>query len=379
MAVHLLTTVSSGNKIQPERAVSGTSAKPMSMASTSQQTPSRPSSAAPIAKSEKESAKTPGEDRMNIRDPDHGSATSQPHHQGALMTVPVESPNMLNHALRGGPPGAAPNPGFMPPQFFNPAMNMNVPSQQGYGPTPQMQFYPNYNPNAYPQPQNTGRPGSAMAKFQPIDPKFVQAPNQLAHSNAPPQLPNNLPRRPSNYFVAPTMSPVQTSYGRGWIPSNSTMIAGPMPIQNGTQSPAMYQPAMLPTNTNPPMLTPPGVQPNYSNTYAPPAAVPNPGYGFPTPPETSGLSPDIPPPVPSVYPDPAYSNINNCIYNPKGTTNVYIRGLRPETTDEDLLHMVRSYGTIVSAKAIIDTSTKLCKGYVKSKYASDKKVWFCKV
>lgn len=341
------------------------------MASASQQSPSRPSSAAPIAKSEKERAKTPGEERMNIRDTDHGSATIQPHPQGALMALPMDSANMLNHAMRAGPPGTAPNPGFMPPQFFNPGMNMNVPSQQAYGPTPPMQFYPpNYNPNAYAQAPNTVRPGSAMAKFQPMDPKFVQAPNQLAHSNAPPQLQNNLPRRPSNYFVAPTMSPVQTSYGRGWIPSNSTMIAGPMPMQNGAQSPAMYQPAMLPTNANPPLLTPPGVQPNYSNTYAPPAAVPNPGYGFPTPPESSGLPPDIPPPVPSVYPDPAYSNINNCIYNPKGTTNVYIRGLRPETTDDDLLHMVRNYGVIISTKAIIDTSTKSCKGFGFAKFES---------
>ena len=120
---------------------------------------------------------------------------------------------------------------------------------------------------------------------------------------------------------------------------------------------------MLPGNGNPPLLTPPGgVQPNFPATFAP-QAVPNPAYGYPTPPEPSGLvGPDIPPAIPSVYPDPAYSNINNCIYNPKGTTNVYIRGLRPETSDDDLLHMVQQYGTIVSTKAIIDTQTKSCKG-----------------
>jgi hypothetical protein len=170
MAVHLLTTTSSGNKNQPDRTVTGTPAKATSMASASQQSPSRPSSAAPIAKNEKERAKTPGEERMNIRDTDHGSATIQPHPQGTLMALPMDSANMLNHAMRAGPPGTAPNPGFMPPQFFNPGMNMNVASQQAYGPTPPMQFYPpNYNPNAYAQAPNTVRPGSAMAKFQPMD------------------------------------------------------------------------------------------------------------------------------------------------------------------------------------------------------------------
>ena len=192
----------------------------------------------------------------------------------------------------------------------------------------------------------------------------------MAPSNPPSQLQNNMTRRPSNYFVPPSMSPVQNTYAaRGWMSNNTTMLAGPMHMQNGTasiQNPAMYQPAMLPNNANPPMLTPPGsMQTTFTPGFAP-AAVSNHSFGYPTPPDTTGVvapPPDIPPPVPSVYPDPAYSNINNCIYNPKGTTNVYIRGLRPETTDEDLLHMVRQYGSISSTKAIIDTQTKLCKGY----------------
>jgi hypothetical protein len=364
MAVHLLTTASSGIKNQPDRAVPGTTTKPTSMASNTQQSPARPSSAAPILKSEKERSKTPltnaADDSMNIRDTDPGAAAIQPLPHVPMMALPIDSANVLNHTMRAGPPAAG--PGYLPPQFFSPGMNMGVASQQGYGPSPPMQFFPpNYNPNAYAQAQNTARPGSAMAKFQPMDPKYVPAPNQMAHSNAPPQMQNNMPRRQSNYFVPPAMSQVQTTYGRGWIPNNSTMLAGPMPMQNGAPNQPMYQPAMLPTNTNPPLLTPPGVQPNYSNNFGAQAGVPNPNFGYPTPPEST-LPADIPPAVPSVYPDPAYSNINNCVFNPKGTTNVYIRGLRPETTDEDLLHMVRNYGVIVSTKAIIDTSTKSCKG-----------------
>jgi RNA recognition motif. (a.k.a. RRM, RBD, or RNP domain) len=375
MAVPIVATSSSGTKIYPDRAVAAASTKPSAMASTSQQSPSRPPSAAPTTKADIDRTKTPlveSEDILAIRGNDPGSSLSPeslraPVH--ANVNIPQEPINAMNPAMRGAP-GAPVGPGFMPQQFFNPGMNMNVASQQGYGPTPQMQFYtPAYNPNAYAQPTNPARPGSAIQKFQNMDPKYSVAPNPLTHSNPPPQIQNNMTRRPSNYFVAPALSPVQTSYGpRAWIPNTATMITGPISIQNGNaplQNPAMYQPAMIPPNANPALLTPPGgVQPGYSPAYAPPT-VPNPNFGYPTPPETSGvLPPDIPPPIPSVYPDPAYSNISNCIYNPKGTTNVYIRGLRPETSDDDLLHMVRHYGKIVSAKAIIDTQTKMCKGYL---------------
>jgi hypothetical protein len=378
MAVPMHSTASPSNKIYPERAMSGTSAKPSAMAPSSQQSPSRPSSAAPHAKGDRGRAQTPlvtNEDiGKTIRDTNAGSSFSPdtlvetPTHPA--MTIPLESMNAMNPVMRGAP-GATANPAFLPhPNFYNHGINMNMAHQQ-YGPSPQMSFYPpNFNPNSYPQAANTTRPGSAIPKYQTIDPKFPPPPNQMVHSNPPPQHPNNMTRRPSsNYFQVPaSMSPVQTSYGpaaRGWIPNNAPIL-GPMPMQNGTagmQNPGMYQPSMLPGNGNHPLLTPPGgVQPNFPPAFAP-QAVPNPAYGYPTPPEPSGLvATDIPPAIPSVYPDPAYSNINNCIYNPKGTTNVYIRGLRPETTDDDLLHMVQQYGTITSTKAIIDTQTKLCKG-----------------
>ncbi|XP_075162165.1 protein alan shepard-like isoform X2 [Haematobia irritans] len=44
-------------------------------------------------------------------------------------------------------------------------------------------------------------------------------------------------------------------------------------------------------------------------------------------------------------------------------TNVYIRGLPEGTTDKDLVILCSEYGTIVSAKAIFDKTTKKCKGY----------------
>jgi len=44
-------------------------------------------------------------------------------------------------------------------------------------------------------------------------------------------------------------------------------------------------------------------------------------------------------------------------------TNVYISGLKPSTTDENLRDLCDKYGTIVSAKSIIDREQNICKGY----------------
>jgi RNA recognition motif-containing protein len=44
-------------------------------------------------------------------------------------------------------------------------------------------------------------------------------------------------------------------------------------------------------------------------------------------------------------------------------TNLYIKGLKKETTDNDLRNMCQQYGQIKTTKAIIDKLTKQCKGY----------------
>lgn len=44
-------------------------------------------------------------------------------------------------------------------------------------------------------------------------------------------------------------------------------------------------------------------------------------------------------------------------------TNLYIRGLSPGTTDEDLNNLCSRYGNIISTKAILDKNTNKCKGY----------------
>jgi len=44
-------------------------------------------------------------------------------------------------------------------------------------------------------------------------------------------------------------------------------------------------------------------------------------------------------------------------------TNLYIRGLTPNTSDKDLVNLCQQYGKIISTKAIIDQNTNKCKGY----------------
>jgi len=44
-------------------------------------------------------------------------------------------------------------------------------------------------------------------------------------------------------------------------------------------------------------------------------------------------------------------------------SNLFIRGLRPDATDDSLQKLCEPYGAIVSAKAIVDREARTCKGY----------------
>lgn len=70
--------------------------------------------------------------------------------------------------------------------------------------------------------------------------------------------------------------------------------------------------------------------------------------------------PRIPPAIPA--PSSPMKPLDRCLENKNGETNVYIRGLLPETTDEQLRGWGSRFGEIVSSKSIIDHKTDLCKG-----------------
>eukprot|EP00069_Balaena_mysticetus_P001860 bmy_03912T0 len=69
---------------------------------------------------------------------------------------------------------------------------------------------------------------------------------------------------------------------------------------------------------------------------------------------------------PMAPPSPSNSTPNSSsgstVNDQLSKTNLYIRGLQPSTTDQDLVKLCQSYGKIVSTKAILDKTTNKCKG-----------------
>jgi len=76
------------------------------------------------------------------------------------------------------------------------------------------------------------------------------------------------------------------------------------------------------------------------------------------------------PPIPRAIPAPSspHKPLDRSLENKTGETNVYIRGLLPETTDEMLHAWGKRFGDIQSSKSIIDNKTFLCKGFGFIKY-----------
>ncbi|KAL6473393.1 hypothetical protein MHYP_G00169540 [Metynnis hypsauchen] len=72
--------------------------------------------------------------------------------------------------------------------------------------------------------------------------------------------------------------------------------------------------------------------------------------------------PYAPPPHPMAPPSPGSTSCNQSGVEQLSKTNLYIRGLSPATTDQDLIKLCQPYGKIVSTKAILDKNTNQCKG-----------------
>ncbi|KAF2459224.1 hypothetical protein BDY21DRAFT_283043 [Lineolata rhizophorae] len=76
--------------------------------------------------------------------------------------------------------------------------------------------------------------------------------------------------------------------------------------------------------------------------------------------------PAIPRAIPA--PNSPIKPLDRCLENRTGETNVYIRGLAPETTDDMLFSYGIRFGDIKSSKSIIDLKTNQCKGFGFIKY-----------
>ncbi|KAL8928897.1 MAG: hypothetical protein Q9172_000735 [Xanthocarpia lactea] len=83
----------------------------------------------------------------------------------------------------------------------------------------------------------------------------------------------------------------------------------------------------------------------------------------------TSMPPAIPLAIPAIdSPGGGRGTLEQIMHNPNGTTNVYVRGLHPDTTDEMLHEYGKRFGDVESAKSIIDTTTGFCKGFGFIKY-----------
>ena len=74
--------------------------------------------------------------------------------------------------------------------------------------------------------------------------------------------------------------------------------------------------------------------------------------------------PSIPKPVPAIFSgEKGRGTLEKSLQNNLNTTNVYIRGLHPNTTDDMLKSYGLRFGDIVSAKSMLDQETGNCKGF----------------
>ena len=80
--------------------------------------------------------------------------------------------------------------------------------------------------------------------------------------------------------------------------------------------------------------------------------------------EVMNREPAIPEAVPALRsgPDGGRGTLDKILDNRDGTTNVYVRGLQPNTSDDMLAAYGARFGPVVSCKAIIEMSTNECKG-----------------
>lgn len=75
-------------------------------------------------------------------------------------------------------------------------------------------------------------------------------------------------------------------------------------------------------------------------------------------------APEIPRAIPAPYSfNDGRGTLDRILDNPHSTTNVYIRGFHPNTTDAMIQQYGSRFGEIETAKSIIDHLTDTCKGY----------------
>lgn len=208
------------------------------------------------------------------------------------------------------------------------------------------QQYPGYS---LPPPQSTHIPQAAYNAF-PINatqtmPNTPQGQTWLSSQHLPRDVPG---------LVAPRRN--------SW---SSTEETGPQTPLYSVPGQAAYQPAVLFNDQSPHWTTPSPQQVDQSYIAQYFGKAKDGHYTFMDFAAIAQQDPPIPRAIPAPFsPNDGRGTLDKIFDNPYKTTNVYIRGLPPNTSDKMLEQYGARFGDIVTAKSIIDHPTDLCKGSV---------------
>lgn len=214
---------------------------------------------------------------------------------------------------------------------------------------PSGQFYSAARAGPYPHvvPQQVlYNPNSGLPVYQ-YDSYRMVPPFQAENVQLGPQ-----PSYNPYYHHVPMYDPKQVALAHGsayqGFSDMAMMNLGPSPLgSNAVNLPFTYSTPMMPHHMPTQYPVTPAYTPGAANSLAPKLRQ-GPGHM---------VVPVSPPETPN---SPTHTKQ---VQSPdvKGT-NVYIRGLPPETTDESLHHMCERWGRISSSKAMIDSASDTCKG-----------------
>lgn len=192
----------------------------------------------------------------------------------------------------------------------------------------------------------------------------LQAPylQQISYNGMSPSGPRNLPNTPR---------------GQNWmssqhIPQELPELSAPRRTSWSSNDGSSPQTPLFPSTING------GYQPSY---YSPIWSTPSPKQAIPahTAPQIwkdrdshyycmdfntiIKVDPEIPAAIPALWsPEGGRGTLDKILNNTESTTNVYIRGFPPTTTDELILKYGQRFGDVESAKAMIDLANGSCKG-----------------
>ena len=213
---------------------------------------------------------------------------------------------------------------------------------------------------------------AAQGNYQQPSGNFAMAPTQTTY----------LPQATYNGFSSSGQRNVPfVPNGHAWAPQHlsrevpdlaatrrtswsSNEEAGPRTPFFGADSQGEYQPAVIVADRSPFAWSTPSPQqsakPNLNQQLW---KVGNGQYQVEDFDKITQKDPAIPVAIPAPWSaDSGRGTLAKSVNNDLGTTNVYIRGLHPNTTDEMLHGYGERFGEIVRRKAIIDETTGLCKG-----------------